>query len=285
MLHARNVKPPTAGAQLVSVDEASVAKVPGLVKVVRKGNYLAVVCEREEQAIQAARQLKAEWQKPATAPFPASDDLFTYMRGATPTFSAPPAVAGRSRCRVQGRRPGDRSRLRRAVPGAHGHRAGARAGRPVERPAHHLLERHEVVRAAQRRGALPQPAARAGARGVDGRSAGLRPHRRRRRRLRGRVPGQGARAPGARAVDAQRRDGLGHQRPGLRREDARGARRSGQPHRARMERPRRRPQPRRLQRARHGAHRAAREHAQGDTVARDLVHAVEHVRRARTSAR
>jgi len=94
MLHARNVKPPTAGAQLVSVDEASVGNVPGLVKVVRKGNYLAVVCEREEQAIQAARQLKAEWQKPATAPFPASDDLFTYMRGATPTFSAPPAVAG-----------------------------------------------------------------------------------------------------------------------------------------------------------------------------------------------
>jgi len=94
MLHARNVKPPTAGAQLVSVDEASVRSVPGLVKVVRKGNYLAVVCEREEQAIQAARQLKAEWSKPATAPFPASDDLFTYMRGATPTFSAPPAVAG-----------------------------------------------------------------------------------------------------------------------------------------------------------------------------------------------
>ena len=94
MLHARNVKPPTAGAQLVSVDEASVANVPGLVKVVRKGNYLAVVCEREEQAIQAARQLKATWQKPATAPFPASDDLFTYMRAATPTFSGPPAVTG-----------------------------------------------------------------------------------------------------------------------------------------------------------------------------------------------
>src|SRR5687767_2900664 len=94
MLHARNVKPPTAGAQLVSVDEASVSNVPGLVKVVRKGNYLAVVCEREEQAIQAARQLKATWQKPATAPFPASDDLFTYMRSATPTFSGPPAVAG-----------------------------------------------------------------------------------------------------------------------------------------------------------------------------------------------
>ena len=52
-----------------------------------KGNYVAVVCEREEQAIQAARQLKVNWQKPATAPFPASEDLFSYMRSATPTFS------------------------------------------------------------------------------------------------------------------------------------------------------------------------------------------------------
>jgi len=71
-----------------------VKDVPGFVKVVRKGNYLAVVCEREEQAIRAARQLKADWKKPATAPFPASEDLFTYMRSATPTFSAPVRVAG-----------------------------------------------------------------------------------------------------------------------------------------------------------------------------------------------
>jgi hypothetical protein len=62
------------------VDEASVATVPGLVKVVRKGNYLAVVCQREEQAIQAARQLKARGRSRPPAPFPASDDLFTYMR-------------------------------------------------------------------------------------------------------------------------------------------------------------------------------------------------------------
>ena len=78
---------------------------PGLVKVVRKGNYLAVVCEREEQAIQAARQLKVNWQKPATAPFPASDDLFTYMRAATPTFSGAARGGGQSRRGAQGRRP------------------------------------------------------------------------------------------------------------------------------------------------------------------------------------
>ena len=81
MVHARNIKPPFAGAKLVSVDESSVRNLPGFVSVVRKGNYLAVVCEREEQAINAARQLKATWQKPSTAPFPRSEDLFTYMRG------------------------------------------------------------------------------------------------------------------------------------------------------------------------------------------------------------
>ena len=72
MVHARNVKPPVAGATLVSIDEASVHGIPGFIKVVSKGNYVAVVCEREEKAIRAARQLKAEWKKPATAPFPAS---------------------------------------------------------------------------------------------------------------------------------------------------------------------------------------------------------------------
>ncbi len=94
MLHARNVRPPVAGATLVSIDESSVKGVPGLVKVVSKGNYVAVVCEREEQAIQAARQLKVNWRNPATPPFPASEDLFRYMRQATPTSSGNPAVVG-----------------------------------------------------------------------------------------------------------------------------------------------------------------------------------------------
>jgi nicotinate dehydrogenase subunit B len=94
MVHARNVKPPMAGATLVSVDEASVNDVPGLVRVLRKGNYVAVVCEREEHAIRAARQLKCEWSAPASAPFPASEGLFDHMRAAAPTFSAPPMVVG-----------------------------------------------------------------------------------------------------------------------------------------------------------------------------------------------
>jgi nicotinate dehydrogenase subunit B len=94
MLHARNVRPPVAGATLRSIDESSVANIPGFVRVVSRGNYVAVVCEREEQAIQAARELKAEWTPPAAAPFPASNDLFNYIRGTTPTSSSEPRVTG-----------------------------------------------------------------------------------------------------------------------------------------------------------------------------------------------
>src|SRR5687767_4465435 len=94
MVHARNVRPPFAGATLVTIDESSVKNIPGLIKVVSKGNYVAVVCEREEHAIRAARQLKVEWKKPATAPFPASSDLFKYMRAATPSSTGKPAITG-----------------------------------------------------------------------------------------------------------------------------------------------------------------------------------------------
>ena len=94
MVHARNVKPPVAGATLVSIDEASIRSIPGFVKVVSKGNYVAVVFEREENAVRAARQLKVEWKKPATAPFPTSENLFTYMRTATPSSTGKPIETG-----------------------------------------------------------------------------------------------------------------------------------------------------------------------------------------------
>ena len=88
MVHARNVRPPFAGATLTGVDESSVSDLPGFLRVVSKGNYVAVVCEREEQAIEAAERLAVTWEKPAAAPFPASDDLFDFMRSAA---WAPPA--------------------------------------------------------------------------------------------------------------------------------------------------------------------------------------------------
>lgn len=94
MLHARNVRPSVAGANLQSIDETSISHIPGVVRVVSRGNYVAVVCEREEQAIQAARELRVVWTPPAQAPFPASNDLFDYIRSAVPTSSSEPRVIG-----------------------------------------------------------------------------------------------------------------------------------------------------------------------------------------------
>ncbi len=94
MVHARNVKPPYVGAKLTSIDEGSVRSLPGFIKVMNKGNYVAVVCEREEQAINAARQLKVTWEKPASAPFPASEDLFKFMAAAQPTSASKPVISG-----------------------------------------------------------------------------------------------------------------------------------------------------------------------------------------------
>jgi CO/xanthine dehydrogenase Mo-binding subunit len=63
MLHGRVVRPLAIGASLESVDESLVNDVPGLVKVVREGNFLGVVATTEWSAIQAARKLKATWSK------------------------------------------------------------------------------------------------------------------------------------------------------------------------------------------------------------------------------
>jgi nicotinate dehydrogenase subunit B len=70
MVHARVVRPPSYGAQLVSVDDAAVQKMPGVLKVVRDGSFLAVIAEREFQAIEAMRALAAaaRWRETAKLP-------------------------------------------------------------------------------------------------------------------------------------------------------------------------------------------------------------------------
>ena len=61
MLHARVVRPASLGAKLVSYDESSVRDIPGLVKIVRRQDFLAVVAKDEWSAVKAARQLKVQW--------------------------------------------------------------------------------------------------------------------------------------------------------------------------------------------------------------------------------
>jgi len=80
MVFGRVVRPPSPGAQLLSVDEAAVRRLPGVVAVVREGNFLAVAAAREEQAIRAREALKtsARWQETASLP-PADEALYTHL--------------------------------------------------------------------------------------------------------------------------------------------------------------------------------------------------------------
>jgi CO/xanthine dehydrogenase Mo-binding subunit len=64
MLHARVVRPPSVGARLLSVDEASVRRLPG-VRIVRIQDFLAVASPDEWAAMRAAREIRTTWSQAA----------------------------------------------------------------------------------------------------------------------------------------------------------------------------------------------------------------------------
>ncbi len=72
MVHARVVRPPQKGATLEQVDSAAIARMPGVLKVVRDGNYLAVIADDEWRAIEAMRALtaNARWKHGPALPKP-----------------------------------------------------------------------------------------------------------------------------------------------------------------------------------------------------------------------
>jgi len=94
MRHGRVIRPPHPGRDagdfigrcLIDVDTASVAHLPGNVRVVAQGDFIGVVADREEQAIAAMRALKVRW-KPVP-PAPQLDDLAAALR-ANPSKARP----------------------------------------------------------------------------------------------------------------------------------------------------------------------------------------------------
>ncbi len=70
MLHGRVVRPPGYHARLISVDAAAVNLMPGVEAVIHDGSFLAVVAEREDQAIAAAAALRegARWRYEQSLP-------------------------------------------------------------------------------------------------------------------------------------------------------------------------------------------------------------------------
>jgi len=83
MLHGMVVRPLAVGANLMNVDESSVAKMPGFVKVVVKKNFVGVVAEKPWQAVQIAKALYVTW---SPAPdLPKQETFYDHLRNQKPT--------------------------------------------------------------------------------------------------------------------------------------------------------------------------------------------------------
>jgi len=80
MVHARVVRPPSYGARLRELQTAAVERMPGVLKVVRDGSFVAVVAAHEYEAIQAMRALAAaaRWEERATLPEQA--EFYAYLQ-------------------------------------------------------------------------------------------------------------------------------------------------------------------------------------------------------------
>jgi nicotinate dehydrogenase subunit B len=89
MLHGRIVRPRGQGAygdgaKVISIDTSSIDDIAGA-RVVRRGDFVGVVAEREWDAVRAAEKLKVAWDVPARLPAPGK--LFEAMRASRTTDS------------------------------------------------------------------------------------------------------------------------------------------------------------------------------------------------------
>ncbi|HZV63539.1 MAG TPA: molybdopterin cofactor-binding domain-containing protein [Telluria sp.] len=109
MVHARVVRPPSPGAALRALDSTGAERMPGVLKVVRDGRFIAVLAQREYQAVRAAAVLgaAASWDERPT--LPAQAELYQSLTAAPsqPTTileQGVPGAAGRT-LEAQYRRP------------------------------------------------------------------------------------------------------------------------------------------------------------------------------------
>ncbi len=70
MLHACVLRPPSYDARLASLDAEAALRLPGVVKVVRSGDFVGVIADSEWHALVARKALAeaARWDEPATLP-------------------------------------------------------------------------------------------------------------------------------------------------------------------------------------------------------------------------
>jgi len=82
MVHARLVRPPANRASLMEMDSTEIEQMPGVLGIVRDGDFVAVVAEREQQARNAAMALQESmrWSRPDD--LPDSGQIYAWLKAA-----------------------------------------------------------------------------------------------------------------------------------------------------------------------------------------------------------
>ena len=74
MLHGKILRPPSYGASPQQIDTTGCERVPGFVMVVRDGDFVGVLCEREDASEQALNAIRVRWREildlPSDSDFP-----------------------------------------------------------------------------------------------------------------------------------------------------------------------------------------------------------------------
>ncbi|WP_143960106.1 xanthine dehydrogenase family protein molybdopterin-binding subunit [Litoribacter populi] len=82
MIHARVMRPPSYGAKLINFPKEEVEGLPGVIKTVRDGSFLAVLAEWEYDAVKGLQRLQmgSQWEEKVLDP--PQEELFDKMFGA-----------------------------------------------------------------------------------------------------------------------------------------------------------------------------------------------------------
>lgn len=80
MLHARVIRSPLAGCVAEKVDASSIAGIKGA-RVVHEKHFLAVVADKEWDAVRAARELNVQWSTPKN-PLPLHTEIHDFIKAA-----------------------------------------------------------------------------------------------------------------------------------------------------------------------------------------------------------
>jgi CO/xanthine dehydrogenase Mo-binding subunit len=80
LLHGRVLRPDACGARLIALDDGKAHTLPGLIAIVRDGNFAGVVCETEDCAETALAALRSGASWSAGEPLPDENDLAAFLK-------------------------------------------------------------------------------------------------------------------------------------------------------------------------------------------------------------